>query len=124
MSGYQFIHVEAYSRIPSKNNKRQSAKGMLKELMRSPEACQHVSFIKQPRSVYGEDPWKVLELAENQAVIAKDNLNRKFRKDGLILVAGVASYPARTDEVSFENKDLQRWLKLTIDFLSKNMEIS
>ena len=119
MSGYQFIHVEAYSRIPSKNNKKQSAKGMIKELIRDSDACSHVPKIKKPILVYGADPLEVLKSAESQADIAKDNLGRKFRKDGLILVSGVASYPVRTDEVSFENKDLQKWLKLTIEFLSK-----
>ncbi|MCV2402271.1 plasmid recombination protein [Marinomonas sp. C2222] len=119
MSGYQFIHVEAYSRIPSKNNKKQSAKGMIKELIRDSDACSHVPKIIKPILVHGAEPSDVLKSAENQADIAKDNLGRKFRKDGLILVSGVASYPVRTDEVSFENKDLQKWLKLTIEFLSK-----
>ncbi len=32
--GFQFIHIEPYSRIPSKNNKRQSAQGVIKEAMR------------------------------------------------------------------------------------------
>ena len=119
MSGYQFIHVEAYSRIPSKNNKKQSARNVISEAVRIPHACPHVSKVNAPMLVYGLNPLKALDLAEKNAELAKDNIGRKFRKDGLILVCGVASYPMRTDEVSFENKELQSWLKLTIEFLLK-----
>lgn len=119
MEGYQFIHLEAYSRVSSKKNKRQSARNVINEAIRVTEASTHISNIKPPALVFGNSPEKALELAEKQAELAKDNIGRKFRKDGLILAAGVASYPARTDEISFDNEDLQRWLKLTIRFLSK-----
>ncbi|RBP84251.1 hypothetical protein EBI01_05595 [Marinomonas rhizomae] len=119
MEGYQFIHVEAYSRVSSKNNKRQSARNVINEAIRAPEASSHISNIKPPILVFGQSPEKTLELSESQAVIAKDSIGRKLRKDGLVMVAGVASYPARTDEISFENENLQHWLKLTIEFLSK-----
>ncbi|WP_074372519.1 plasmid recombination protein [Vibrio spartinae] len=59
-----------------------------------------------------------MALAEKQAEIAKDNLGRKFRKDGLIMIQVVASYPTRTNEVAWEDPNLQHWLKLTIQFLS------
>jgi hypothetical protein len=118
MEGYQFIHVEAYSRVSSKNNKRQSARSVINEAIRAPNACPHISKIKAPTLVYGMNPEKALDLAEKNAGIAKDRIGRKLRKDALILVAGVASYPARTDDISFENKDLQKWLELTIEFLS------
>lgn len=117
MSGYQFIHVEPYSRIPSKNNKRQSARGVINEASRASDACPHISEIKAPILAYGVNPTRALELAEKQAMVAKDNLGRKFRKDGSILVGGVASYPERTDEIAWEDVNLQKWLHLTIEFL-------
>lgn len=36
----------------------------------------------------------------------------------MILVQGVASFPGRTDEVKWDDPHLQKWLKLTIQFLS------
>jgi hypothetical protein len=119
MEGYQFIHVEAYSRVSSKNNKRQSARNVINEAVRVPNACAHVSEIKAAILIYGVNPLEALDLSERNSELAKDNIGRKFRKDGLILVAGVASYPARTDEVEFQDEDLKEWLSLTIKFLSE-----
>lgn len=36
IQGYQFIHLELFSRIASRTHKRQSAQNMAKELCRSP----------------------------------------------------------------------------------------
>ncbi len=58
-----------------------------------------------------------VSIAENRASKATDAIGRKLRKDALILGSGVASYPARTSEISWDDPGLQNWVALTHQYL-------
>lgn len=115
--GYQFVHIELYSRQASRTLKRQSATNMAKEISRSPDSCPHVFTPKEPIQLFGHRPRDAVKLAEQRASEAKDAIGRKLRKDALILGSGVASYPARTTEIPWENPELQKWIELTHKYL-------
>jgi len=119
MSGYQFFHVETYARIPSKNHKKQSSRGVAREAERVPEACLHVDSPQPYKLMFGCSPSEAVDLAEERAEQGKDKLGRKLRKDAQILLAGVASYPVPIAELNPKDEELNKWLKLNYEFLKR-----
>ena len=102
--GYQFIHVDGYARHGSKQDSRQggakqkrvrklSAQQVADEAERAPGACPHVPHPQAPNLLYGCTPSQAVELASQWADGQSDSLGRSFRKDGLCLLAGVATLP-------------------------------
>ncbi|QLI82950.1 hypothetical protein HZU75_16275 [Chitinibacter fontanus] len=106
MSGYQFIHVEAYARRGSQQQRKErktgspklqqkwSAQQIADEAARVTGACAHVSNPQPPNFLYGVSPHQAAALAAQWAEKQKDTLGRKMRADGLCLLAGVVSLPA------------------------------
>ncbi|HHG3282639.1 TPA: plasmid recombination protein [Vibrio parahaemolyticus] len=117
--GYQFIHIETYARISSRNNKKQSAKSIAEECERKPHACPHIKHSKPYKLLYGHKPSDVVKKAETQAEKAKDKLGRKLRKDAQILLAGVVSYPTPLTEFDPSCRKFRKWLELNHQFLKK-----
>ena len=117
MAGYQFIHIESYARISSKDGKKQSTKNVAAEAERAPHACNHINDPKPHVHLYGLSPSKAIELAEKRSVIARDKIGRKLRKDAQIIIAGVASYPIPLAQLTPSDPGLKKWLKLTHQFL-------
>lgn len=119
MAGYQFFHIETYARIPSKNHKKQSAKGIAKEAERYPEASLHVKNPQPYKLMFGSTPMEAVDLAEKRADKAKDKIGRKLRKDAQILLGGVVSYPVPMAELNPNDEALKQWLNLNYKFLRK-----
>ncbi len=117
MPGYQFIHIETYSRVPSKNNKKQSILGIVKEAERHSTASLHIANPQPPLSLYGDTPLKMAKKLINTSEKCVDAMGRKLRKDAQILLAGVASYPIPTDSLEFDDDNFNEWLRLTLSFL-------
>ncbi|TOO77504.1 plasmid recombination protein, partial [Vibrio parahaemolyticus] len=117
--GYQFIHIETYAKVSSRNNKKQSAKAVAQECERELHACPHIKHPKPYKLLYGNKPSDVVRQAENQAQKAKDRLGRKLRKDAQILLAGVVSYPTPLAEFDPNCRNFRRWLELNHKFLKK-----
>ncbi len=117
MAGYQFFHVETYARIPSKNHKKQSARGIAKEAERAPEACPHIDSPLPYKLMFGCTPSDAVDLAEARGTKSTDKLGRKLRKDAQIMLAGVASYPVPIAELNPSDDALNHWLKLNYHFL-------
>ena len=117
MPGYQFITLETYSRVPSKNKKKQSARGVAKEAERAPEASQHIDNPRAPIYVYGDKPSEIVTQAEKLAQQYKDLKGRKIRKDGQVLLAGIASYPIPTSEFDIHADHFKEWTRLNFKFL-------
>ena len=117
MLGYQFIHLNAVARQSSRNNNKQSAKNVAAEIERQPHACPHIEEPRPPVHLYGDSPSDAVKFATKQAALAVDKIGRKIRKDALILVAGVASYPIPTKQLTPSDPNLKKWLKLTHQFL-------
>lgn len=122
---YQFIHVEGYGRKASSvsNGKNgQTVRSIVAEAERRSGACPHVKEVRKPNLLYGIAPSKVADLAEHRATKATDSRGRKLRKDALIMLAGVVSYPASYKEAMEDEEikaDFIRWKNATVDFLKK-----
>jgi len=117
MSGYQFIHIETYSRIPSRTHTKQSARNIAREAERQPGACPHIPNPLPYKLMFGCKPSEAVDLSEARAGIAVDRLGRKLRKDAQILLAGVVSYPVLISELTADDEGLNEWLKLNFKFL-------
>lgn len=57
--GYQFIHVETYARVSSRNNKKQSAMAIARECERTVGAIPHIESPKPYTLLYGITPKKL-----------------------------------------------------------------
>lgn len=117
MSGFQFIHIETYARVPSAKHKKQSIRGIINEVERIPHACLHIKNPAAPTLVFGTNPSKVADQIYKLADECQDNLGRKIRKDAQLLLAGVVSYPKKATDTNYEDEHFQKWLKQTIEFL-------
>ncbi|NVJ64770.1 MAG: hypothetical protein HWD84_11170 [Flavobacteriaceae bacterium] len=120
--GYQFIHLEAYSR--KADSKGRSVDWVLAEARRDPEASLHVETPTPPELVHGVslDELAALhgELADVATTILKNGRARKIRKDQKSLLTVVASYPTPTNELSgnpAERESLGRWERRTVEWL-------
>ena len=102
--GYQFIHIEGYARAGAKTKNggtKLSIREILDEVQRVPGNIPHILTPQPPKIVFGCVPAFVENLADDWASQSKDACGRKIRKDGLIMLAGVASIP-RDNEQNFE----------------------
>lgn len=133
MSGYQFIHIEAYSFSGSKGlpgnpagktktartgrQARLSIKQVVDEVLRKDGACPHVAEPKPPVMIHGDDLEASIADLEQRAASAKDSLGRKLRKDKLLLLAGVASYPVPISNLDENDERFLDWGERTEDFL-------
>ncbi|MGS4987496.1 hypothetical protein ACVDG9_05980 [Roseibium sp. RP-7] len=120
--GYQFIHLEAYSR--KADSKGRSVDWVLAEARRDPEASLHVDTPAPPELVHGVslDELAALhgELADVATTTLKNGRARKIRKDQKSLLTVVASYPTPLKEVtvnSAEHESLKSWEQRTVEWL-------
>ncbi len=125
---FQFIRIEAYSDVSGLSQQlgkksadnsaqriRPSIRQVIDEAFRVEHASPHVPNPSAPKLIFGLDQ-KALELHLNQLkTTGRDKIGRRVRKDALLLLAGVASYPKSEAEA---NKDgFERWLSLTQQYL-------
>lgn len=122
--GYQFLHLEGYARVGSRQERvhhktkkpytvqRLSVDEVAAEAEREPSACPHVMDPKPPVRLHGCSPSEAVERAKRWAEGVMDSKGRKMRKDGLCLAAGVISMPdeQRADWPRFREAAV-RWLK-------------
>lgn len=117
MSGYQFIHIESFGRLPGKGFKKQSMEGVVKEAERHPSACKHIETPHPPKLHYGVMPSLVVEELSKLSEQKKDPLGRKIRKDAQLLLAGVVSYPTPIEKLNVDDRRFQLWQSSTLRFL-------
>lgn len=99
MSGFQFVHVECYGRTAGKGKAGgRTLRSVVEEAEREPQACPHVDEPQPPNLLHGVMPSEAAAVAEQRAAEAVDASGRKLRKDALVMVAGVASFPDTMDE--------------------------
>lgn len=134
--GFQFFHIEAYGRVGSKCGKPTMTKGskasgggkgkwslsqILDEAERIPDAVPHVEAPQQPVHLFGMKPREFLAYAESQAEGAVDaTLKAKLRKDAVIAVAGVASFPIEAKDIRHDSEaltDYLAWEETLLKFL-------
>lgn len=105
---YQFLRVESYARDPKKGA---NARDVAAEAERKPSHCSHVEKPQAPKILFGSTPTIAVEKAEEWAETHTDPLGRKIRKDGMVLLSGVISYPNHGKEWEEYKADCLEWLK-------------
>lgn len=126
--GFQFAHIETFSRSGGRNNKLNIAE-IISEARRSPEACQHVENPKNPITVYGCDFDELLSRHDTMIKQTQETLSngkkRALRKDTCSLFTCVISHPATPEECR-ENpeikSDVEAWAKDTVKWLRDDIE--
>lgn len=119
MGGFQFVHMAAYGRSVSKCKKTStwSAKQVVAEAEREPDACPHVAHPKPPEVVYGCRPSEVLEEIDRQCEGAKDAGGRKLRADANVLATAVMSYPVPMAELEADPAKMEAYRAWKADAL-------
>ncbi|WP_306148130.1 MULTISPECIES: plasmid recombination protein [unclassified Roseibium] len=120
--GYQFIHLETYSR--KADSEGRSVEWILAEARRDPDASLHVEFPQAPEVVLGisldQLATRHSELAEGATTTLKSGKTRKIRKDQKSLLTIVASYPVPFKELTKDPeglKSLKNWERRTVEWL-------
>lgn len=133
MAGYQFLHIEGYSRAGSTQTHEKKARPktgdtpvrkktktfdkwsiheIADEALRVEGACGHVESPKPATVLHGAGLREAVADAEAWASGMTDAQGRKLRKDGLCLLAGVISLPReRIDEWPAFQQGALEWLK-------------
>jgi len=114
---FQFIHIETYARSSKSGT---SARSIIGEATREDGYCPHVAKPQQPVVLSGPHPGEWYAGVEERASQAKDKMGRKIRKDAHLIVAGVASYPVRCNELDdAEREKLMAWADETVTWFEK-----
>jgi hypothetical protein len=120
----QFLHLGAYGIEPAKKNRRwECIAGVTQEGARVPHASQHVLFPREPVLLHGISPIDAGRIAEERARQAVDATGkRKLHRDGIALLAGVASYPVErkcVDEDPLDQDIYALWKRKVIEWLRR-----
>jgi len=120
--GYQFIHLESFSR--KADAKGRGTDFIFAEASRRPEAAVHVPSPLPPVVVFGVGIEAVQEIHDTAAASATINVKgghvRKLARDKKTLHTVVASYPATMDEIRVDpskRQEAEEWEKRTISWL-------
>lgn len=120
--GYQFVHLESFSRKP--DAKGRGTDFIFAEASRRPDASVHVENPAPPVVVFGVGVEAVQEIHDTAAAAAtiavKGGHVRKVAKDKKTLHTVVASYPATMAEIRdnpVKRKEAEEWEKRTIFWL-------
>jgi len=118
----QFLHLGTYGREPKKGALRWSCiVGVCAETARLPQACGHLPYRAEPNVLHGVSPVEAGRIAEERAIKAVDATGkRRMRRDGVALLAGVASYPMSRADVHRDPVDRDAyalWLQMTLAWL-------
>jgi len=117
---FQFVHASSYS-IKS------GGAGIAAEAGRKPSHSKHVDDPKPPVLVAGMEPEEAWAEVERRHENARDPVTlksgktaqRRMRKDALVLLAAVASYPGRTEDTDTDSPEFQEWMQQSIDWLTE-----
>ena len=126
--GFQFAHVETYSRSGGRSGKLNVAE-ILAEARRSPEASLHVENPKNPIPVFGCDLDELLRRHDTMIEQAQETLatgkKRAVRKDTGSLFTCILSHPAMPEECR-NNPNIkvavEAWVKDSVKWLRHDLE--
>ncbi|MFW7356809.1 MAG: hypothetical protein ACODTL_12745 [Brucella sp.] len=126
--GFQFAHVETYSRSGGRSGKLNIAE-IISEARRLPEASLHVQNPKNPVSVYGCDFDELMRRHDTMIDQAQETLangkKRAVRKDTCSLFTCVLSHPATPDECR-NDRDVkaavESWARDSVIWLRRDLE--
>jgi hypothetical protein len=122
----QFIHLNGYGRTPGRGCKsHETILGVTAEAARIEGHAPHIQCPNEPRMVYGISPIDVGQEAIRLSFLAKDCIGRRLKSDGVVLVAGVATYPIPIADMGgfVSDRDVYNlWVTRTLEWLSKEHE--
>ncbi|MGO4480305.1 hypothetical protein [Rhizobium sp. 2TAF27] len=121
MGGFQFIHLESWSRKP--DDKGRSTSFILDEASRKPIASVHVPDPKPPIVIYGvgiEEVRQMHDVAASLAMTTVKGKPRKIRLDQKTLHTVVASHPYTVEEARVDKAkatEVLDWERRTVAWL-------
>ena len=120
MAGYQFFHIEGYSRSGGKGGR--SVGYVLDEAERRPGACPHVDQPGAPTVLHGMSIGDLRAVHDQRAGEARQSVaggkTRAIRQDQLTLLTAVASYPVPWSDLDDAGRiEVEAWERRTIDWL-------
>ncbi|TPP11524.1 hypothetical protein [Rhizobium glycinendophyticum] len=120
--GYQFVHLESYSRKP--DAKGRGTDFVFAEASRKPEASVHVANPAPPIVVFGIGIDQTQELHDTSVastyITVKGGKPRKIRLDQKTVHTVVASHPYTMDEVRADptkRREVEEWERRTVAWL-------
>lgn len=120
--GFQFVHLEAYSRKSDKGGR--SVSWVLDEADREPGAAPHVEHPSPPVVVFGKSVPELREMHDAEVdaarVTTSNGRTRKIRQDQQTLLTVVASHPATMEDVRTDPKvraEYDAWELRTVAWL-------
>jgi hypothetical protein len=128
MAETQFLHVDGYGR-----DSRERAKpsrcigGIIAEAARIPGHCPHIKHPAEPRLLYGETLEEIAAAATLISMQARDTKGRRLRRDGVVLIAGVATHPVPRADMTgsiAEREFYEHWKAETIEWLVNSSDIA
>lgn len=123
--GYQFIHLETYSRSGTpargRTGARHSTSAIFGEAKRDPDYCAHVAAPQPPVKIFGQSIEQTEAELDALCAAATDSRGRKLRKDAQVLLTAVASYPVPSAELrtasTAEKQQYRAWRDHTLGWL-------
>lgn len=122
--GFQFARAEFYSAAGGRKrgmtdvNKMQhrdknwSAKEVASEAMRVEGNCDHVTYPREPKILFGVSALVAADEAEAWGKTARQGNGKAYRKDAPVMAAGVLSLPRdRLDDWKEYKREAVEWLK-------------
>lgn len=126
--GFQFAHIETYSRSGGRSGKLNIAE-IISEARRTPEASLHIENPKPPVFVYGCDFEELLRRHDAVLELAQETLTsgkkRAVRKDTCSLFTCVLSHPATPDQCRNDTDvkaAVESWVKDSVKWLRRDLE--
>jgi hypothetical protein len=117
----QSMHLNGYGLTPGRGQEPYATiGGIVAEATRVPANSPHVAHPIKPNLVYGVDPMEVGEEAASLALRARDRAGRKLRSNGVVLLAGVVSYPMPISSMGEFVSDYDAynlWRGMVVDWL-------
>jgi hypothetical protein len=123
MAALQFIHINGYGWTPGRGrDPHETISGMTAEAARSQGNAPHVRYPQEPRIVYGVSPTEAGRQALRLSHLARDRRGRRLKSDGVVLVAGVATYPIPVVDMGgfvSDHDAYNLWVSRTLEWLLK-----
>lgn len=127
MAGYQFAHMQTYSRKGNKANR--SSTDVLMENSRVPGNHPHVENAELPNLIHGIDPADIVERIEERVDQAKARLRmsgKRIQVNTHVLNGAVYSHPLKTEQLKIADdatrKEYLKWRQLACEFAVKDAE--
>lgn len=128
MAETQFLRIEGVgevSREPAKPSR--CIAGITAEAARLPGHCPHIQHPAEPRLLYGETLEEIAAAAKLISMQARDTKGRRLRRDGVVLIAGVVTYPVPRADMTgsiAEREFYEHWRTETVEWLVNSSDIA